>query len=287
MTNPFPVPAIYSGLGEIAESYDVILCDVWGVLHDGRSAHSRAIEALQRFRGLRGPVILLSNAPRPAKDLRAQFERLAVPEDCYDAILTSGMLAREDLACRSAARELKILHLGPERDRGIFESLPVVCVEAGQAELVLCTGLFDDDHETPDDYRDVLRDAEGRGLEFLCANPDILVQRGGALVYCAGALARLYETLGGRSVYYGKPYAPIYAAALEIAGKKHKRPQCLAIGDGLETDIRGANAAGIDAVFIADGVHGENIPEVTSGIIASLCAEAGVTARGAMRALVW
>ena len=280
-------PKILAGLGEIAESYDALLCDVWGVLHDGRSVHASAVHALQRFRSLRGPVILLSNAPRPAADIREQFGRLGVPGDCYDSILTSGMLAREDLMRRAAKRVLNILHVGPERDRGIFVGLPVSCVETHRAELVLCTGLADDDHETPDDYRDLLFDAKRRGLTLLCANPDIVVQRGGALVYCAGALARLYETLGGTSIYYGKPHAPIYVSALELARTKHKAPRVLAIGDGLETDIRGANAAGIDAVFIADGVHGENIPEMSPAAIATLCTQAGVAARAAMRALVW
>ena len=280
-------PKILGGLGAIADSYDALLCDVWGVLHDGRSAHIFAVDALQRFRRLRGPVILLSNAPRPAEDVQKQFERLGIAEDSYDAILTSGMLARNELARRAADKELKLLHIGPERDRGIFAGLPIVCVEANRAEVVVCTGLYDDDHETPDDYRDLLLDAKRRGLVFLCANPDIVVQRGGVLVYCAGALARSYESMGGTSIYYGKPHAPIYVAALELAGLKNKAPRALAIGDGLETDIRGANAAGIDALFIADGIHGENIPEVTTSVIAALFAQFGVQTRGAMRALVW
>ena len=278
---------ILGGLCEIADSYDALLCDVWGVLHNGHSAHTSAVDALQRFRRLRGPVILLSNAPRPARDLQVQFERLGIAEDSYDAILTSGMLARDDLVRRAAGKEMRLLHIGPDRDRGIFADLPVACVEANRAELVLCTGLFDDDHETPDDYRDLLSDAKRRGLVLLCANPDNVVQRGGVLVYCAGALARLYESMGGTSIYYGKPCAPIYAAALELARSKQEVGRALAIGDGLETDIRGANAAGIDALFIADGIHGENIPEVTTSVIAALFAQAGVQARGAMRALVW
>jgi len=280
-------PEILSGLGAIADSYDALLCDVWGVLHDGRSARVFAVDALQRFRRLRGPVILLSNAPRPAEDVQKQLEHLGITEDCYDAILTSGMLARNELARRAADKELKLLHIGPERDRGIFAGLPIACVEANRAEVVACTGLYDDDHETPDDYRDLLLDAKRRGLAFLCANPDIVVQRGGVLVYCAGALARSYESMGGTSIYFGKPHAPIYAAALELARMKHEVGRALAIGDGLETDIRGANAAGIDALFIADGIHGENIPEVSTSVIAPLFAQARVQARGAMPALVW
>jgi HAD superfamily hydrolase (TIGR01459 family) len=154
---------------------------------------------------------------------------------------------------------------------------------------VLCTGLFDDDLETPEDYRATLSDLHSRGLIFLCANPDIVVQRGGHLVWCAGALARLYTELGGDAVYFGKPHAPIYAAALRHlrAAAKRDALRILVVGDGLETDIRGANGAGFDSVFIADGIHGEDIPELTPAAIATLFARVGVTALGAMRALVW
>jgi len=283
------LPTILGGLREIAGDYDALLCDVWGVLHDGRSARSLAVEALQRFRHLRGPVILLSNAPRPVRDVEEQFARLEVPPNCYDAILTSGVLAHEELARRATHGELKVLHIGPDRDRGLFAGLPVACVPFDQAEIVLCTGLYDDDIETPDDYRTLLSQVKQRGLTFLCANPDIVVQRGGSLVYCAGALARLYDSLGGVSIFFGKPHAPIYAAALKLARTLADRSalNVLALGDGLETDIRGANSARLDAVFIADGIHGEDVSEVTPSVIAALCAQRDVFARAAMRALVW
>jgi HAD superfamily hydrolase (TIGR01459 family) len=199
------------------------------------------------------------------------------------------MLARGDIARRSAARELRLLHIGPERDRGIIAGLPVICVEANEAELVLCTGLYDDDTETPDDYRTALADLKARGLTLLCANPDIVVQRGGKLIYCAGALARLYEQLGGQVTYYGKPHAPVYAEALaRLRAAAHRDVlRVLVLGDGIETDIRGANGAGIDAVFIADGIHGEDIPELAPPALARFFDDAGVTAKGAMRRLVW
>jgi HAD superfamily hydrolase (TIGR01459 family) len=282
-------PEILGGLGEIARAYDALLCDVWGVVHDGREVRRPAVDALKRFRMAQGPVILLSNAPRPIEDLAEQFARLGVPEDCYDAVLTSGVLARVELARCAAGRDLPILHVGPERDRGIFAGLPVRCTDADQAELVLCTGLFDDDTETPEDYRATLADLARRGLVLYCVNPDLVVMRGTHLVYCAGALARLYGELGGSIVYFGKPHAPIYAAALarvrSIAGRNDVR--ALAVGDGLETDIRGANAAHIDAVFIADGIHGEDIREITPAAIAELCADSGVHAKAAMRTLAW
>jgi HAD superfamily hydrolase (TIGR01459 family) len=284
-----PAPVILTGLHEIAQDYDAAFCDVWGVLHDGRSARRPAVEALRRFRKERGPVILLSNAPRPVSDVQKQFAGLGIPHDCYDAILTSGVLAHEDLARRSRKRTVKVLHIGPERDRGVFAGLPVCCVAADEAELVLCTGLFDDDTESPKDYRELLSDLCRRKRPLLCVNPDIVVQRGGQLVYCAGALAHLYEQLGGTSVYYGKPYLPIYDAARKLAAETAGRRELrvLMLGDGLETDIRGANAADLDAVFIADGIHGDDIHELTPASVEKLCSDSGVSAIAAIRALVW
>ena len=282
-------PRILAGLREIADDYDAALCDIWGVVHDGTHAHGDAVNALRTFREHRGPVILLSNAPRPVSDVEQQFARLAIPHDCYDAILTSGVLARADLARRSAGHQLKLVHIGPERDRGVFAGLPIACVSPDEAELVLCTGLFDDDTESPEDYRIQLSDLCRRHLPFLCVNPDIVVQRGGKLVYCAGALARLYEELGGAVIYYGKPHPPIYEAARKLAQEQGRSRdlRVLVLGDGLETDIRGANAAGIDAVFIADGIHGQQIDILSPDTIEKLCSESGVSVVAALRALVW
>jgi len=286
MTNP---PPIVTGLHEIAAGHDALICDVWGVLHNGTQVHARAADALRRFRAGFGPVVLLSNAPRPVSALEEQFEKLGVPSDCYDAIVTSGVAAHDDLAKRIGNGRLAIYHLGPERDRGVFDDLPIDCVSADAASLVLCTGLFDDEIETPADYRDMLLAFKGRGLCLLCANPDFVVQRGAKLVYCAGAIARAYEELGGEVVYFGKPHPPIYqrvlATARRIAGCEAVRP--LAVGDGLETDIRGANNVGIEALFIADGVHGEEIGDFTPEALARLFGKAAVTGKAAMRALVW
>lgn len=283
------LPSVLPGLSEIAARYDALICDVWGVLHNGRAARAPAVEALRRFRADHGPVVLLSNAPRPEKDLKEQFVRLGVPEDCYDGIMTSGMAARADLERRARGARLAMLHLGPARDRGVFEGLAVDCVDTNAAKVVLCTGLYDDTRETPEDYRELLDRFRARGLVMLCANPDIVVQRGDTLIYCAGAVARAYEKIGGEVVYYGKPHRPIYEATLRlaeaVAGRPLARP--LALGDGLGTDIAGANHMGLDALFIADGVHGEEIGELTPENLGRLCAEAGVTVMAAMPALMW
>lgn len=283
-------PRILSGLHEIAPGHDALICDVWGVLHNGARIYADAVDALVRFRAAFGPVVLLSNAPRPVGDIEEQFAKLGVPKDCYDAIVTSGVAARDDLAARAAGTKLSLYHLGPERDRGVFQGLPMEQVEKPEdANIVLCTGLFDDDVETPDNYRDLLRTLQTRDLTMLCANPDFVVQRGGKLVYCAGAIARAYEKIGGAVVYYGKPHAPIYEPVLRAAklaaGRDVARP--LAVGDGLETDIRGANNVGMESLFIADGIHGEEIGDVTEASLARLFGKAGLSPRAALRALVW
>jgi HAD superfamily hydrolase (TIGR01459 family) len=277
-------PPILSGLREIADDYGALVCDVWGVVHNGLHAYESSCDALRRFRNGNGPVVLLSNAPRRVQDVKLQFARLGVPEDCYDAIVTSGVAARVDLAGRAGSGKLAMFHLGPERDRGIFEGLPIACTDVAHASVVLCTGLFDDDVETPDHYKALLTQSERRGLTMLCANPDIVVQRGDKLVYCAGALAQAYASLGGNVVYYGKPHRSIYELA-SASMKQAGRP--LAIGDGLHTDIKGANGAGFDALFIADGIHRAEIEPFTPVHLQSLFEAAGVRVRGSMRTLVW
>src|SRR4051812_34635958 len=199
---------ILAGLSEVATNYDALLCDVWGVLHNGREAYSDAVEVLYRFRAQCGPVILLTNAPRPIGDVEGMFKRVGVPLDCYDAILSSGALAREDVERRIAAlgRVLRVYHLGPDRDGGVLGGLDIARVEIAEAEVVLCTGLYDDDTESAADYADLLKEMRMRGLTMLCANPDVMVQRGDKLIWCAGALAEAYEKIGGPVVYYGKPH---------------------------------------------------------------------------------
>jgi HAD superfamily hydrolase (TIGR01459 family) len=282
-------PRILAGLHEIAPGHDALVCDVWGVIHNGTSVHADAVEALAKFRAGFGPVVLLSNAPRPVSAILEQFAALGVPADCYDAIVTSGAAARDDLAQRASHGRLALYHLGPQRDRGVFDGLDIATVDSDKARVVLCTGLFDDETETPDDYAELLDEFRRRGLVFLCANPDLVVQRGGKLVWCAGAIARAYEKMGGEVVYYGKPHPPIYATVLaearRIAGRAVTRP--LAIGDGLETDIRGAENAGLDALFIADGIHGEEIGDFSPDSLARLFAAAAANPTAAMRALVW
>ncbi len=239
------------GLAELAGEYDSLLCDVWGVLHNGVAAFPTAVDAIRRFRSAAGPVILITNAPRPSMSVRQQLRQLGVSDDAYDGLVTSGDVTRALIAERPGAR---ILHVGPERDMAFYEGLDVVLAPEADAELLSCTGLVDDTNETPDDYRALFSRCVGRGLPMICANPDIVVERGDRLVYCGGALARLYVELGGEAVLVGKPYAPIYVAAKrQLAERGGGQP--LAVGDGLPTDIRGAVDNGVPALFVTGGIH--------------------------------
>jgi HAD superfamily hydrolase (TIGR01459 family) len=278
------VPAIIRGLREIAGDYDALICDVWGVVHNGVCAYEPAVDALRRFRAERGRVVLLTNAPRLPSGVEALLPNYGVPRDCYDAIVTSGGLARDDLIRRIVDGGLPIVHLGPERDVPLFHDLDVELCGPERASVALCTGLYDDETETPEHYRELLAGMKARDLQMICANPDVVVQRGGKLVHCAGGVAQAYEAIGGRVVYYGKPHAPIYGVALEAAGKP-SRP--LVIGDGLETDIRGANLMGMDALFVAQGIHAEELGGFTPENVTGLLGRRGMHARAAIETLTW
>jgi len=285
--NDATAPALLRGLSEIASRHDAAICDVWGVLHNGREAFLPAMDAMRRFRAARGPVVLLSNAPRPEDGVRDLFDRLSMPHDFYDAIVTSGGAARDDLKRRTAGgHTLSLFYLGPSRDHPLFEGLNVRLTDVEDAEAVLCTGFYDDETETPEDYRSLLERFKARRLAFLCANPDIIVQRGDRRIYCAGAIAKAYEAMGGEALYYGKPHAPVFRAALDEARARGAAVRPLVIGDGLGTDILGANRLSLDALFIAGGVHGTELGGGADAI-AQLLRASGVTALAAMRMLAW
>lgn len=248
-------------LQEIEGRYGVILSDVWGVVHNGVRAFSDASQALAAARARGLAVVLITNAPRPRAEVQAQLDILGVPRDAYDRIVTSGDVTR-DLIKVGARR---VFHLGPERDLSIYDGLDVDIVEEFEASTVVCTGLFDDDVETPSDYADMLRRLRARDLPFICANPDIVVEKGDRLIWCAGALARDYAQLGGRTQIAGKPHRPIYVAALEAATEVLGRPvsekEALAIGDGVLTDVKGAEQNGIDILYVTGGIHAREYGE--------------------------
>ena len=279
---------VVDAIAPLGQSYAAWLVDIWGVMHNGVRAFPPAVEATRRYREQGGIVILLSNSPRPSEPLQRQLTSLGVSEQSYDATVSSGDLTRYELAKHEGAR---IFHLGPERDLPIFKDLDLTRVDAKDAELVVCTGLFNDETETPEEYEALLRELAGRKLTMLCANPDHLVERGHNLVYCAGALAQIYEEDGGKVTYAGKPYKPIYELAEEtiagIAGRKVPRSEILAIGDGIRTDMAGADEFGLDAVFVASALHvgpgGEGLDDLR---LAELF-EGRKAPRAAMPALAW
>lgn len=251
---------IVAGLEPIADRYDIILCDVWGVLHDGIAAFPEAGDALARFRAGGGTVVLITNAPRPHGIVQAMLDRLNARPDAFDAIVTSGDVTRGEIAARAGQ---PAYHLGPARDLPVFDGLDVSLAAPQEAAYVVCTGLFDDDNETPEDYAGLLQALHERQLTMVCANPDLVVERGEQLLYCAGALAEAYERLGGRAVYAGKPHRPIYERAIAEAAAIRGRAgggatgadRILAIGDAVRTDIAGAARAGLDTLFVARGIH--------------------------------
>jgi len=252
-----PPPPILTRAGELLSRYDVLFCDVWGVLHDGHRAFRGACEALLRFRKQGGAVILVSNAPVPGERVAAMLDSRGVPRQAWDGIVASGEIALRHIAEKGYSR---IFCIGPpDRDAATFERLSAMPAPLEEAEAILCTGLVDDRTETPEDYRGLLQQARALRLPLVCANPDLVVDVGGRQFICAGAIADLYERMDGEVFWAGKPHANAYNAAQAAAEAVRKAPvarkRILAIGDSLRTDLKGAEAAGIDAIFIASGIH--------------------------------
>jgi HAD superfamily hydrolase (TIGR01459 family) len=284
-------PLFLDHCADLLSGYDVLLCDVWGVVHNGVAAYPEACEALRRVRELGGTVLLISNSPRPYESIVPQLDALGVPRDSYAGVITSGDVTRAIVAER---RGQSIFHLGPPRDLPIFAGLNARLTGPKTADYVVCSGLFDDTKETPEDYRALLQDLKARGLFMVCANPDVVVERGEALVYCAGALADLYQSLGGEVLYAGKPHRPIYDRALAqaeaIRGGKVRLDRVLAIGDSVRTDLKGAAALGVDFLFMTSGIHAGEIgaggnPQPEE--LAIFFEQAGLMPKAVMHRLAW
>ncbi len=272
-----------SGLGQIADNYEALFCDIWGVIHNGRIPFSEAVDALERFRSERGPVILISNSPRPAVAIPEQFRQIGILSEPWDAIVTSGDATIDELARRAPGPAFK---LGPERDDVLYENLDLHFSDIGEAHFLSCTGLFNDDEETPENYRDLLMEARDLGLPLVCANPDIQVKRGNKVIYCGGAVAQLYEKLGGEVVYAGKPHPPIYRLCRawldEILGYTLTDDRILAIGDNIFTDLLGAQQEDIDCLFVSGGIHSDKATQLKA-----LLVEHNITARYMSPMLTW
>jgi len=284
-------PAFLTSFQELADSYDAVLSDVWGVVHNGVVATPSACEALTRFRDGGGTVILITNAPRPGATVVNFIDKVGVPHSAYDGIVSSGDVTRSVMQTRP---QKNVFHIGPERDLPIFDGLPLNFVPMEQAEYVVCTGLNHDDTETPETYRALLTDIRKRNLFMLCGNPDLVVERGDKLIYCAGALADLYASLGGDVLYAGKPHRPIYDLALERVAKARGKPvdktRVLAIGDSIRTDLTGATSYGLDCLFVTAGIHAEELggrETPDPAVLAKMFAGAGIAPKAVARQLVW
>jgi HAD superfamily hydrolase (TIGR01459 family) len=285
------LPTVIERFGPLARHYDVLFCDVWGVVHNGLVSFKPACEALMRFRERGGTVILITNAPRPGASVQRILDGLSVPHEVCDAIVSSGDVTRGIVEGRPGE---SVFHLGPERDKPIFAGLSAMFAPVESADYVVCSGLFDDSVETPETYREMLVFMRSRSLFMICANPDIVVERGDALVYCAGALADAYKELGGEVLYCGKPHAPIYQTALAQAnmlrGQSVPLSRVLAVGDSVRTDLKGAAAFGLDSMFVTSGIHAEEIGGLHAPDLAALngiFAAAGVSPRAVTFGLAW
>jgi HAD superfamily hydrolase (TIGR01459 family) len=275
-------------LRDLVGGVDVVLSDIWGVVHNGLVAFPEACEALHNFRRQGRIVILITNAPRPADSVQRQLRKLGVADDVYDAIVSSGDLTRQFVASHPGR---KVFWVGPERDNSIHRGLDPVLTTLAQADYIVCTGLFDDETESAEDYRAMMMQARERKLTLICANPDIVVERGDRLIYCAGAIAELYRELGGEVIFYGKPHRPIYERAMELAAERHGRvvekKRVLAIGDSVRTDLAGAHGFGIDCLFVTRGIHAEEFEGIDQLDPASVKELFGHPPKALMRELRW
>lgn len=277
------------GLAAIADGYDAILCDVWGVIHNGRRAFDTACEALIRFRERGGAVCLITNAPVPKAQVIQYFDPLGVPPEAFDDCVSSGDATREILANRTGERFWLLgVDEGWERDQYLYEGLNLQFGDAKDADTILCMGLNDPRFEDPEDYRDRLAHAVDRGMEMICANPDVKVRVGDHLQWCAGALAQVFESEGGDVIYPGKPHAAIYELALaklSALGVTPPSDRILCIGDSPTTDMMGATRQGFDGLYVGTGLqqHSGDF----EGELTALLNEYGATARWAMPALAW
>lgn len=266
---------ILRSLSALSGRYDAVFCDLWGCLHNGKTAYPAAVAALQGFRANGGRVVLLTNAPRPKSSVIKQLDAMGAPRDCWDIVVTSGDAAQMGMLSGAVGR--RVHHIGAVKDEPFFTDFaedlagyaktqaPISRVALNEAEGIVCTGLADDQTETPDDYRAALLLAKTMGLPMLCANPDIVVDMGDKRLFCAGALAKAYEEMGGSALYFGKPHPPIYDLARRRLGEVSglADPQILCIGDGISTDVQGGMAEGMDTLFITGGLEADNFgPDV-------------------------
>jgi len=232
-------------LVEIYKNYDTYVIDLWGVIHNGVKLNPKAIEVVKNLIEEKKKVVFLSNAPRPSKEVKKFLLELKMKGQYLQNIMTSGEAAM--LALQKESYGKYFYHLGPERDNSVFLKIEENKTTLEKCNFILCTGLFDNHEEDLKYYKDLLKNHTSKKL--ICSNPDLTVHRGDIEEYCAGSIAKIFESIGGKTVYFGKPYKEVYEMCFS------KEEKVLAIGDNLNTDIKGANNVKIDSIFITNGVH--------------------------------
>ena len=289
--------SLASGVSEFVPNYEAFIIDLWGVIHDGVSLYSGVIDCLQKISDTGKPYLMLTNAPRRAVAVAKSMELMGMPKTLKHPIISSGEATRLGLEERRdpwfEGVGKAFLHIGPERDDGLFENLDMYRVPSvEQADLIVNTGPWGD-NETVTDYENILQQGAVKGIKMVCANPDLEVIRGGSRIICAGALAKRYEQMGGDVLYYGKPHKPIYDICLYQLGSPNLE-KVLAIGDSLATDISGAVGVGIDSILVVGGIHGEEFMEQNAKgkdaierRITSVCARAGHFPIAAINSFNW
>ena len=254
---------VITAFKEIFHNYDAIFCDLWGCLHDGVESFPNALLSLKNFKRKGGVVVLITNAPRPNFSVKAQIDKLGITNEFYDSIITSGDAAQ--LGLFSGNFGTNVYHMGPKRDLSFFDinskrmanPVDIKLVELEKAESIVCTGLFDDQIETPEDYTNFIKESVKKKLKLLCINPDMMVDYGEKRLWCAGAIAAAYSVAGGIPIYFGKPHTPIYEMAyreLYALGHEISKNRILCVGDGINTDILGGNKQGLDTLFVCGGL---------------------------------
>ncbi len=287
-----PTPTILTSSAEFLCRYDVLLCDVWGVVHDGQKAYASANDSLPRYRAQGGTVVLVSNAPMTGTAIAKLLDDKGVHRDCWDAIVGSGDIAIERIAEQGYNR---VYGIGPRpRDDSFFDAVPNLVATMDDADAIACTGLVRERTETAEDYRPLLQRGLDRNLPFVCVNPDLAVHVGPDLLPCAGAIAHLYATMGGTVFWCGKPHPSAYATGLKVAAKLRGRTpelsRVLGIGDAIRTDLASAKTAGVESLFIAQGLHRDELvvaSKVDPSRLADLLATAGANPKATMVGLAW
>ena len=267
MTIEIKKPIKINNFSEIDEKYDSIICDIWGVIHNGQELFKSSIECLLKYKNIGYPVILVSNAPRPSGEIKVILKKMGLSEKCYDKIITSGDLTQKILNDGNLGSNC--YHIGPDRDLNVFDGVNVERVDFDSADFIFVTGLYDDENENDESYLPLLQEAKKRNLKLLCANPDIWVQRGKDLIPCAGAISQKYQSIGGNSINIGKPFAPIFDEAVKqiklISGRDAN--STIVIGDGIDTDIKGANNYNLDSLLTLGGLFsGQKTEDIMESI---------------------